>query len=113
MRLFVCGNQTEEFIHNTLNDLNDNFDITSVCGSATSRCMDIIVPWCEDRRIPMSLYLTEDISVPGMISLNSNIIRREKPFMVLLYKEDAEIAEHLVQEAYNDSSVQYVVKEIA
>lgn len=112
MRLFVCGDQTEEFIENTINDLDDKFEITSICGSASSSCMDYIVPWAEANGVPISLYLPEDISVPGMISLNTNIIRREKPYVVLIYKEDEEVAEHLMKEAYNDSSVQFVVKEV-
>lgn len=111
MRLFICGDQESEFIEGTLNYLHENHNITEICGSATSRCMDTVAPWCEDNGVHITLYLPEEFSIPGMIAQNKQIITKEHPFAVLIYAENPEVVDSLIMDAANSSSVHYVIKE--
>lgn len=112
MKIFVCGRHNPALIENALDDLDDKFEISEICGSASSPCMDTIVPWAEDMKVPITLYLPEDYSVEGMICLNTSILDKEKPNLVLIYKDHEVVTEHLIQEANENPFVNFIIREI-
>lgn len=112
MKLFVSGDQEENFIIDTLEELDDDFGIEEICGSAVSKCMDVIVPWAEYRNIPISLHLPLDFKKQTLMLCNLEILQLEKPNVLFIYEEDEEIQTHLIANAKEtNSSVEYIIKE--
>ena len=106
MKVFLSGTQKAEFILETLEDLDEHFGISSICGSAYSPCMDFILPWAEADEIPVTLYFPMTTDINDLVCMNIEIINKERPQIVMIYDEEDLICETIITEAVHcDSTV--------
>lgn len=110
MKVFISGIQEPDFIWETLDDLNNAYGVTVVCGSAISPCMTHVTEWAEENEIGISLHLPHGLETLDIIKLNTYIIEREKPDLVFLYDETPLVKRSMLDDAQRiDSSVRYVL----
>lgn len=112
MKLFISGNQTEDFVLDTLGELDSIYDIKEICGSILSPCMTFAVPWAEENGIYVSMHMVNSDSKEDIIATNINIINIEEPHIILMYDEEEDIADKIIQEANDCKSVECVMRKV-
>ena len=112
MKVFLTGTQEQDFIESTLDELESEFGIDEVCGSAGSRCMDFVVPWCEENGIDISLHLPVSFNEEDIIVSNIDILHKERPQLVLIYDESEEVITHLEAESFSIDSIEYFMRKV-
>lgn len=111
VRIFVSGQQQPQFIIETLNSLEESFEVTEVCGLASSPCMETIMSWCDDMGVPVILSFPETLTKKGIINASLSMVQTEYPDLVLIYKEEEELSEFLEMASKDSPSVQYFIKQ--
>lgn len=110
MKAFVAGKQDRILVESTLDNLKNDFGLSKLCGSAYSQCMEHVIDWAKRNKIPISLHMPEfegDYpSTQDMMVSNISIIKTEKPLVVMVYDEDADVMSHLIEESKDSDYVE-------
>ena len=108
LRVFLSGDQNPQFIMNGLEELHDKFHIDMLIGMADSPCMDVVIPWAQKYGIVVSLHLPSGDKIANRCFDNHTVILRDEPDIVIIYNEEGEVTEHLIELAQENPYVQYL-----
>lgn len=104
MKLFVLGEETKETVLGTLETLISAYPNLTLVGSASAPCMDFVVPWAENRKIPIDLFLPLGNTLEEELALNYSILSISRPSVALVYYEDEEVMDHLIETVQEEGS---------
>lgn len=107
MILFVSGD--DKNIIEILTELDEDICISEILASATCPMLKKIIPWAKRVGIPVTLHFPESLELEDIVKSNSEIIRRERPDMIMSLVEN-DLVQYAIIEKAKSYRIDYVYK---
>lgn len=114
MKVFLGGHESRSMVFETLTSLDSTVGkITEVVGCFNSTAIHYAARWAKENKVKVCIHFTDledEMSPVELAMFNVEVIMVEQPKIVIMYREQEDIADFITEKAGDCTYVDYILR---